>query len=52
VAGLFQQAMPLGDAVPRDELKDLVPDAELSPVFNMTTKRYKPMVERVKGSLR
>eukprot|EP00873_Tetraselmis_striata_P028079 jgi/Tetstr1/448343/TSEL_035627.t1 len=26
----FRQAVPLGNTVPRDELKDLVPDAELS----------------------
>eukprot|EP00873_Tetraselmis_striata_P040874 jgi/Tetstr1/461138/TSEL_006276.t1 len=27
VDDLFQQAVPLGNTVPRDELKDLVPDA-------------------------
>eukprot|EP00873_Tetraselmis_striata_P027653 jgi/Tetstr1/447917/TSEL_035225.t1 len=30
VDDLFQQAVPLGNTVPRDGLKDLVPDAELS----------------------
>eukprot|EP00873_Tetraselmis_striata_P041692 jgi/Tetstr1/461956/TSEL_000611.t1 len=38
VDDLFQQAVPLGNTVPRDELKDLVPDAELSlPAFNVVT---------------
>eukprot|EP00873_Tetraselmis_striata_P018726 jgi/Tetstr1/438990/TSEL_027482.t1 len=38
VDDLFQQAMPLGNTVPRDELKDLVPDAKLSlPAFNVVT---------------
>eukprot|EP00873_Tetraselmis_striata_P010573 jgi/Tetstr1/430837/TSEL_020618.t1 len=37
---LFQ---PLGNTVPRDELKDLVPDAELSlPAFNVVTGSYDP----------
>eukprot|EP00873_Tetraselmis_striata_P044324 jgi/Tetstr1/464588/TSEL_009344.t1 len=40
---LFQQAVPLGNTVPRDELKDLVPDAELSlPAFNVVTRSYDP----------
>eukprot|EP00873_Tetraselmis_striata_P015840 jgi/Tetstr1/436104/TSEL_024952.t1 len=40
---LFQQAVPLGNTVPRDELKDLVPDAELSlPAFNVVTGSYDP----------
>eukprot|EP00873_Tetraselmis_striata_P013221 jgi/Tetstr1/433485/TSEL_022756.t1 len=43
VDDLFQQAVPLGNTVPRDELKDLVPDAELSlPVFNVVTGSYDP----------
>eukprot|EP00873_Tetraselmis_striata_P021076 jgi/Tetstr1/441340/TSEL_029591.t1 len=40
---LFQQAVPLGNTVPMDELKDLVPDAELSiPAFNVVTGSYDP----------
>eukprot|EP00873_Tetraselmis_striata_P038313 jgi/Tetstr1/458577/TSEL_044980.t1 len=36
-------AVPLGNTVPRDELKDLVPDAELSfPAFNVVTGSYDP----------
>eukprot|EP00873_Tetraselmis_striata_P040381 jgi/Tetstr1/460645/TSEL_005841.t1 len=43
VDDLFQQAVPLGNTVPRDELKDLVPDAELSlPRFNVVTGSYDP----------
>eukprot|EP00873_Tetraselmis_striata_P021290 jgi/Tetstr1/441554/TSEL_029783.t1 len=43
VDDLFQQAMPLGNTVPRVELKDLVPDAELSlPAFNVVTGSYDP----------
>eukprot|EP00873_Tetraselmis_striata_P016604 jgi/Tetstr1/436868/TSEL_025644.t1 len=43
VDDLFQQAVPLGNTVPRDELKDLVPDAELSlPAFNIVTGSYDP----------
>eukprot|EP00873_Tetraselmis_striata_P038800 jgi/Tetstr1/459064/TSEL_000400.t1 len=43
VDDLFQQAVPLDNTVPRDELKDLVPDAELSlPAFNVVTGRYDP----------
>eukprot|EP00873_Tetraselmis_striata_P035522 jgi/Tetstr1/455786/TSEL_042583.t2 len=43
VDNLFQQAVPLGNTVPRDELKDLVPDAELSlPAFNVVTGSYDP----------
>eukprot|EP00873_Tetraselmis_striata_P005497 jgi/Tetstr1/425761/TSEL_016180.t1 len=43
VDDLFQQAVPLGNTVPRDELKDLVPDAELSlPAFNVVTGSYDP----------
>eukprot|EP00873_Tetraselmis_striata_P027724 jgi/Tetstr1/447988/TSEL_035292.t1 len=43
VDDLFQQAVPLGNTVPRDELKDLVPDAELSlPAFNVVTGGYDP----------
>eukprot|EP00873_Tetraselmis_striata_P007098 jgi/Tetstr1/427362/TSEL_017526.t1 len=43
VDDLFQQAVPLGNTVPRDELKDLVPDAELSlPAFNVLTGSYDP----------
>eukprot|EP00873_Tetraselmis_striata_P002030 jgi/Tetstr1/422294/TSEL_013138.t1 len=41
VDALFQQAVPLGNTVPRDEVKDLVPDAELSlPAFNVVTGSY------------
>eukprot|EP00873_Tetraselmis_striata_P018920 jgi/Tetstr1/439184/TSEL_027629.t1 len=41
VGDLFQQAVPLGNTVPMDELKDLVPDAELSlPAFNVVTGSY------------
>eukprot|EP00873_Tetraselmis_striata_P008161 jgi/Tetstr1/428425/TSEL_018439.t1 len=40
---LSQQAVPLGHTVPRDELKDMVPDAELSlPAFNVVTGSYDP----------
>eukprot|EP00873_Tetraselmis_striata_P012990 jgi/Tetstr1/433254/TSEL_022542.t1 len=43
VDDLFQQAMPLGNTVPTDELKDLVPDAELSlPAVNVVTGSYDP----------
>eukprot|EP00873_Tetraselmis_striata_P033134 jgi/Tetstr1/453398/TSEL_040380.t1 len=43
VDDLFQQAVPLGNTVPRDELKDLVPDAKLSlPAFNVVTGSYDP----------
>eukprot|EP00873_Tetraselmis_striata_P045894 jgi/Tetstr1/466158/TSEL_010719.t1 len=43
VDDLFQQAVPLGNTVPRDELKDLVPDAELSlPAVNVVTGSYDP----------
>eukprot|EP00873_Tetraselmis_striata_P012550 jgi/Tetstr1/432814/TSEL_022165.t1 len=43
VDDVFQQAVPLGNTVPRDELKDLVPDAELSlPAFNVVTGSYDP----------
>eukprot|EP00873_Tetraselmis_striata_P003938 jgi/Tetstr1/424202/TSEL_014808.t1 len=43
VDDLFPQAVPLGNTVPRDELKDLVPDAELSlPAFNVVTGSYDP----------
>eukprot|EP00873_Tetraselmis_striata_P012866 jgi/Tetstr1/433130/TSEL_022462.t1 len=35
---MFQQAVPLGNTVPMDELKDIVPDAELSlPALNVVT---------------
>eukprot|EP00873_Tetraselmis_striata_P010296 jgi/Tetstr1/430560/TSEL_020358.t1 len=37
------RAVPLGNTVPKDELKDLVPDAELSlPAFNVVTGSYDP----------
>eukprot|EP00873_Tetraselmis_striata_P018657 jgi/Tetstr1/438921/TSEL_027429.t1 len=40
---LFQQTVPLGNTVPMDELKDLVPDAELSlPACNVVTGSYDP----------
>eukprot|EP00873_Tetraselmis_striata_P037903 jgi/Tetstr1/458167/TSEL_044658.t1 len=43
VDDLFQQAVPLGNTVPMDELKDLVPDAELSlSAFNVVTGSYDP----------
>eukprot|EP00873_Tetraselmis_striata_P018417 jgi/Tetstr1/438681/TSEL_027231.t1 len=43
VDDLFQQAVPLGNTVPMDELKDLVPDAELSlPACNVVTGSYNP----------
>eukprot|EP00873_Tetraselmis_striata_P007028 jgi/Tetstr1/427292/TSEL_017461.t1 len=43
VDDLFQQAVPLGNTVPRDELKDLVPDGELSlQAFNVVTGSYDP----------
>eukprot|EP00873_Tetraselmis_striata_P008102 jgi/Tetstr1/428366/TSEL_018401.t1 len=43
VDDLFQQAVPLGNTVPRDEVKDLVPDAKLSlPAFNVVTGSYDP----------
>eukprot|EP00873_Tetraselmis_striata_P016916 jgi/Tetstr1/437180/TSEL_002751.t1 len=42
VDDLIQQAVPLGN-VPMDELKDLVPDAELSlPAFNVVTGSFDP----------
>eukprot|EP00873_Tetraselmis_striata_P037005 jgi/Tetstr1/457269/TSEL_004196.t1 len=38
---LFQQAMPLGNTAPRNGLKDMVPDAELSfSAFNAVTGSY------------
>eukprot|EP00873_Tetraselmis_striata_P004005 jgi/Tetstr1/424269/TSEL_014838.t1 len=41
VDDLFKQALPLVNTVPMDELKDLVPDAELSlPAFNIVTGSY------------
>eukprot|EP00873_Tetraselmis_striata_P034725 jgi/Tetstr1/454989/TSEL_041849.t1 len=41
VDDLFQQAVPLGNTVPMDKLKGLVPDAELSlPAFNVVTGSY------------
>eukprot|EP00873_Tetraselmis_striata_P011363 jgi/Tetstr1/431627/TSEL_021157.t1 len=44
------RAMPLGNTVPRVELKDLVPDAELSlPAFNVVTRSYDP--RRLKSTL-
>eukprot|EP00873_Tetraselmis_striata_P022165 jgi/Tetstr1/442429/TSEL_030553.t1 len=43
VDDLFQQAVPLGNTVPMDELTDLVPDAELSlTAFNVVTGSYDP----------
>eukprot|EP00873_Tetraselmis_striata_P042723 jgi/Tetstr1/462987/TSEL_007928.t1 len=44
VDDLFKQAaVPLGNTVPRDELKDVVPNAELSlPAFNVVTGSYDP----------
>eukprot|EP00873_Tetraselmis_striata_P004406 jgi/Tetstr1/424670/TSEL_015192.t1 len=43
VDDLFQQAVPLGNTVPMDKLKDLVPDAELSlPALNVVTGSYDP----------
>eukprot|EP00873_Tetraselmis_striata_P036179 jgi/Tetstr1/456443/TSEL_043171.t1 len=43
VDDLFQQAVPLGNTVPRDERKDLVKDAELSLLtFNVVTGSYDP----------
>eukprot|EP00873_Tetraselmis_striata_P044805 jgi/Tetstr1/465069/TSEL_009797.t1 len=40
---LFHLAVPLGNTVPMDELKDMVPDAELSlPAFNVVTGSYDP----------
>eukprot|EP00873_Tetraselmis_striata_P009862 jgi/Tetstr1/430126/TSEL_019959.t1 len=40
---LFKQAVPLGNTVPRDELKDIAPDAELSlPGFNVVNGSYDP----------
>eukprot|EP00873_Tetraselmis_striata_P018775 jgi/Tetstr1/439039/TSEL_027531.t1 len=43
VDDLFQQPVPLGNTVPKDELKDMVPDAELSlPAFNVVTGRDDP----------
>eukprot|EP00873_Tetraselmis_striata_P026415 jgi/Tetstr1/446679/TSEL_003618.t1 len=39
----LREAVPLGNTVPMDELKDLVPDAELSlPAFNVVTGSYDP----------
>eukprot|EP00873_Tetraselmis_striata_P010033 jgi/Tetstr1/430297/TSEL_020122.t1 len=41
VDDLFQQAVPLGNTVPRDDLKDPMPDAELShPAINVVTGNY------------
>eukprot|EP00873_Tetraselmis_striata_P044498 jgi/Tetstr1/464762/TSEL_009509.t1 len=43
VDDLFKQGVTLCNTVPRDELKDLVPDAELSlPAFNVGTGNYDP----------
>eukprot|EP00873_Tetraselmis_striata_P017696 jgi/Tetstr1/437960/TSEL_026590.t1 len=43
VDDLFQHAVPLGNTVPSDELKDLVPDAKLSLLaFNVVTGSYDP----------
>eukprot|EP00873_Tetraselmis_striata_P044426 jgi/Tetstr1/464690/TSEL_009441.t1 len=43
VDDLLQQAKPIGNTVPKDELKDLEPDAELSlPAFNVVTGSYDP----------
>eukprot|EP00873_Tetraselmis_striata_P041242 jgi/Tetstr1/461506/TSEL_006612.t1 len=43
VDDLFQQAAPLGNTIPRDELKDHVPDPELSlPAFIVVTGSYDP----------
>eukprot|EP00873_Tetraselmis_striata_P004908 jgi/Tetstr1/425172/TSEL_015633.t1 len=43
VDDLFPQAVPPCNTVPRDELKDLAPDAELSlPAFNVVTGTYDP----------
>eukprot|EP00873_Tetraselmis_striata_P015547 jgi/Tetstr1/435811/TSEL_024700.t1 len=43
VDDLFQQTVPLGNTVPMDELKDLVPDAELSlPALNVVTGSFDP----------
>eukprot|EP00873_Tetraselmis_striata_P037109 jgi/Tetstr1/457373/TSEL_043975.t1 len=43
VDDFFQQAVPLGNTVPRDELEDLVPDAEPSlPAFNVVIGSYDP----------
>eukprot|EP00873_Tetraselmis_striata_P001218 jgi/Tetstr1/421482/TSEL_012430.t1 len=40
---LSHHAVPLGNTVPRDELKDMVPDGELSlPAFNVVTGSYEP----------
>eukprot|EP00873_Tetraselmis_striata_P001649 jgi/Tetstr1/421913/TSEL_012813.t1 len=40
---LFQHAVPLGNTVPMDEIKDLVPDAEPSlPAFNVVTGSFDP----------
>eukprot|EP00873_Tetraselmis_striata_P046317 jgi/Tetstr1/466581/TSEL_000989.t1 len=50
VDDLFQQAVPLGNTVPKDELKDLVPDAKLFlPAFNVVTRSYDP--RRLKSTL-
>eukprot|EP00873_Tetraselmis_striata_P026725 jgi/Tetstr1/446989/TSEL_034447.t1 len=39
----LREAVPLGNTVPRDELKDLAPDAELSlPAFNVVSGSYDP----------
>eukprot|EP00873_Tetraselmis_striata_P042535 jgi/Tetstr1/462799/TSEL_007749.t1 len=41
VDDMFQQAVPLSNIVPGDELKDVVPNAELSlPAFNVVTGSY------------
>eukprot|EP00873_Tetraselmis_striata_P010130 jgi/Tetstr1/430394/TSEL_020204.t1 len=43
VDDLFQQAVPLGNTIPKDELKNLLPDAELClPAFNIVTGSYDP----------
>eukprot|EP00873_Tetraselmis_striata_P027923 jgi/Tetstr1/448187/TSEL_035478.t1 len=40
---LFQHAMPLGNTIPMDELKDLAPDAKLSiPSFDVVTGSFDP----------
>eukprot|EP00873_Tetraselmis_striata_P012040 jgi/Tetstr1/432304/TSEL_021706.t2 len=41
VDDLFHRAVPLGNTVPRDGLKDLMPEAEVSfPAFNVVTGSY------------
>eukprot|EP00873_Tetraselmis_striata_P044144 jgi/Tetstr1/464408/TSEL_009201.t2 len=50
VDDLFRQAVPLGNIVPMDELKDLVLDAELSfPAFNDVIGSLKPMLPEFKS---